>query len=220
MPPRSVPGTCLLCDAEKGKRAMARHVQSCAASSPGKGTPVSVFLLRAEAAPFWLYAAARRDAELRDLDAFLRDTWLECCGHMSSFRIAGGRYTEPPQEEADVLFGPPDRAMDITLSHVLRPNLSFEHDYDFGSTTTLQLAVVGEREMSMGKREPVRLLARNEDPVWDCAICRKPAAWICVECENDSPPFLCQTHARKHEHDEMLLPVVNSPRMGVCGYEG
>jgi len=199
---------------------MSRHVQSCVAVDRERGTQTSSFLLCVGASSFWLYAAARDDAMLRDLDVFLRDIWLECCGHMSSFHIAGERYTEPPQEETDALFGPPDRAMDVTLSRVLRPNLSFEHEYDFGSTTTLQLTVVSEREIPMRKREPVKLIARNEAPVWNCTVCQSPAAWICVECENEGPPFLCRAHARTHEHDDMLLPVVNSPRMGVCGYEG
>jgi hypothetical protein len=33
-------------------------------------------------------------------------------------------------------------------------------------------------------------------------------------------PFFCDSCAEKHEHEEMLLPVVNSPRMGVCAYDG
>lgn len=31
-------------------------------------------------------------ATLEDLDAFLRSTWLECCGHMSAFTINKKRY--------------------------------------------------------------------------------------------------------------------------------
>jgi len=37
--------------------------------------------------------------------------------------------------------------------------------------------------------------------------------------ERDNP-FLCDAHAAELEDDWVLLPVVNSPRMGVCGYEG
>jgi hypothetical protein len=33
--------------------------------------------------------------------------------------------------------------------------------------------------------------------------------------------FFCDKCGKKHKsHDEMFLPVVNSPRMGVCGYTG
>ncbi len=35
---------------------------------------------------------------------------------------------------------------------------------------------------------------------------------------NRDNPFLCEACIENYEHgDEMLLPVVNSPRMGVCG---
>jgi hypothetical protein len=43
---------------------------------------------------------------------------------------------------------------------------------------------------------------------------------MCIyEKEN---PFYCEEHAGDHgcEDAEMLLPVVNSPRMGMCGYAG
>jgi hypothetical protein len=35
-------------------------------------------------------------------------------------------------------------------------------------------------------------------------------------------PFYCEHHSEDHDCDEpeMLLPVVNSPRMGMCGYTG
>jgi hypothetical protein len=32
------------------------------------------------------------DATLTDLDEFLRETWVECCEHLSAFRIAGVSY--------------------------------------------------------------------------------------------------------------------------------
>jgi hypothetical protein len=37
----------------------------------------------------------------------------------------------------------------------------------------------------------------------------------------DSPNgWLCDAHAEKHKHQDMFLPVVNSPRVGQCGYTG
>ena len=32
--------------------------------------------------------------------------------------------------------------------------------------------------------------------------------------------WLCEAHAEKHRHQDMFLPVVNSPRVGMCGYTG
>jgi hypothetical protein len=38
----------------------------------------------------------------------------------------------------------------------------------------------------------------------------------------EADPFVCSDHARDHAcgEEESLMPVVNSPRMGVCGYTG
>ena len=30
----------------------------------------------------------------------------------------------------------------------------------------------------------------------------------------------CDAHAEEHEHDDMLMALVNSPRTGMCGYDG
>ncbi|MDP2782290.1 hypothetical protein [Devosia sp.] len=73
------------------------------------------------------------DARLENLDKFLRQVWLECCGHLSAFRIEGNELKKSKK-----------------LRHALSPGIELVHEYD----------------------------------------------------------------------EEMLLPVVNSPRTGVCGYAG
>lgn len=69
---------------------------------------------------------------------------------------------------------------------------------------------------SHAEEEPVRILARNEPPEFECAECGKPAAWINVW---EDYTLLCDECADV-EYDEGFLPVVNSPRVGVCGYTG
>ena len=95
-----------------------------------------------------------------------------------------------------------------------------EYEYDFGSTTTLQLSVMAERIGRVG-RPNVRLLARNTPPVWPCAICGQPATWVCAFClQEEGNAFACRAHRAQHAcgEQEGFMPVVNSPRMGVCGY--
>ncbi|MDV7391640.1 hypothetical protein RZS08_09820, partial [Arthrospira platensis SPKY1] len=57
-----------------------------------------------------------------------------------------------------------------------------------------------------------------------CQECGQPAEWLCVECiyEHDAPGLLCKAHADEHEHEAYggLTPLVNSPRVGMCGYAG
>ena len=63
----------------------------------------------------------------------------------------------------------------------------------------------------------VRILARNIPPTFDCTDCSAEATQYCTDCD----AFYCDTCLEGHEcGEEMALPVVNSPRMGVCGYYG
>jgi hypothetical protein len=68
------------------------------------------------------------------------------------------------------------------------------------------------------------LLARNMMPAAECVECGAPATFLCTECltNYESPGVLCDEHARTHPHNEYGEPLrlVNSPRLGVCGYTG
>jgi hypothetical protein len=223
-------GVCQLCQGVFGKAAMTRHLTKCLAAheqptigkavSKGGRKPGKLFHLVVQGKynpQYWLHLEMPATATLRDLDAFLRDIWLECCGHLSAFKIDNAQFSVQTAAEAgDPWFAPPwpERNMDVAVGKVLRPGLKFSHEYDFGSTTHLELRVVGEREGARSGKEPVRLLARNEAPAIPCERCKQPAAWVdtfedhwvCERCLGDS--------------EEGALPVVNSPRVGVCGYTG
>ena len=110
--------------------------------------------------------------------------------------------------------------MNILLDKVLRLDLAFTHEYDFGTTTMLGLKCLSERIGN--KLKKTEILARNNMPDFKC-ICGKPAKEICTEClwEKGHKAMLCKDCTKSHEcGDEMFLPVVNSPRMGMCGYTG
>jgi len=60
----------------------------------------------------------------------------------------------------------------------------------------------------------------NNLPEFKC-WCGKVTKEICSQCIWEETGLLCSECAKKHEcGEEMLLPVVNSPRMGMCGYTG
>ena len=67
-------------------------------------------------------------------------------------------------------------------------------------------------------------MARNNPPELICMECDQPASGICIECvyEDDKDGLLCRQHVKTHPHRDYgdPMPVVNSPRMGMCGYEG
>ncbi len=214
-------GVCELCGQRSNKAGMSRHLAKCSDAKLHKAGGVkSCWRISISGSqPFWIEVLVRGNAKLADLDAWLRELWLECCGHMSMFRIGESRYVLPLIKEDMIDMG--DKSMDVTLDEVLTKGLTFTHEYDFGTTTGLDLKAVGQHKAALG-RDKIKLLTRNEDPEWKCIRCDKPASWICTHCmwESDSP-FYCEQHEEHaDEHDEMLLPVVNSPRMGQCGYEG
>lgn len=152
---------------------------------------------------YWLYVDIPLTSTLQSLDKFLRDIWLECCGHMSDF------YTSEIEQ-----IGKSNKIS------ILPVGFTIYYDYDFGSTTTLAITVAGH-SCRPKQRKAVRLLGRNEPHSFVCSNCGKPADYICMECKWDSKnPFLCDDCAKEHEHDYALLPVTNSPRMGECAYRG
>lgn len=75
----------------------------------------------------------------------------------------------------------------------------------------------------MDEKKEILLLSRNEPLELYCHVCKKkPAVDICV-VHYDGNNLFCEKCSKKHEGDceyEALFPVVNSPRMGVCGYDG
>ena len=212
-------GRCNLCGGIFDKAVMGRHLNACkqkarASGAKRAGKAAVHLLVEGRYQPeYWMHLEAPANATLDTLDRFLRDIWLECCGHMSEFEIDGTRYSVEPMDMDD-------ESMDVKLSEVLSPGTKFDYIYDFGSTTPLRLKVVSEDESDLAGRK-VRVLARNEPPVIPCGNCGKPATEICVECAYSEQGWLCKECAAKHEcGEEMFLPVVNSPRTGVCGYTG
>lgn len=220
---RVTKGKCYLCGGTFGKVAMTRHLSACRRVNPqpgpGRGQERTCRLfhlvVQGRGQPeYWLHLEVPADGTLAHLDTFLRRIWLECCGHLSAFTIGEQTYFSDPSE-------PGDKGMGVRFGKVLDVGKEFRHEYDFGSTTELTLKVVAERE-GLVKGKSVQLLARNDPPLIMCAQCGETAATqVCSQCVWEGKGELCDACAAEHECDEeMLLPVVNSPRVGVCAYTG
>lgn len=195
-------GNCYLCGKMLGKVAMKNHLLKAHNDTEGDQR---CYLLKAEGLydkDYWLYFDIPVSSNLSAVDQFLRNIWLECCGHMSAF-------TGPGHQE----IGKNKKLYNFSVGTQL------VHEYDFGSTTESKITFVAETVRAKQKNA-VRLLARNVPPEYSCSQCGRHADYICAECmwEVDNP-FYCAVCVEEHEH-EMILPVTNSPRMGVCGYEG
>jgi hypothetical protein len=111
--------------------------------------------------------------------------------------------------------------MNAELGQVLKLGLKFTYVYDFSSSTELALKVVDEREGETRWRgkKAIKIMARNESPTIPCDICDKTATAIYTDWDGYER-WLCNECGRKQKDREMMLPVVNSPRVGVCGYTG
>ncbi len=166
---------------------------------------------------YWMHLGARTDSTLADLDEYLRDTWVECCEHLSQFTIGSVTFASMPNREFR------DRSMKIGLGSALVRGTEFGYEYDFGTTTELSLRVLEVWEGVINSKKPIEILARNYMPEIRCGSCKgKDATQVCAQCIYEGEvAWLCDGCSGKHEcGEEMLLPVVNSPRVGMCGYTG
>ncbi len=218
-------GKCQYCKRIFSEQGMKKHLDICERRSdnflkvPGDNAE-SYFCIKVEgqrAPEYWLYldVSAERTT-LKDLDKFLRDIWLECCGHLSQFIINRRYYTASPERSYD------EYSMNYKLKDILEVGTNFRHEYDFGSTTELNLKVVSNRT-GIRRKKKIELMARNIMPDVKCAVCGSKATLLCTECmwDKEEEAALCDDCAAEHEcGEELLLPVCNSPRCGVCGYEG
>ena len=159
---------------------------------------------------FWLELEMRGAATLKDLDHYLRVIWLECCGHMSRFSIGGWKGAEIAKSE--------------NIEEVFKPGITLTHIYDFGTSSETLIRYVKAREAKPTTPHPIALMARNVQSQAICIECKRPAVWLCMECviEDEMWGFLCQGHVKSHPHEEYGEPIriTNSPRLGMCGYEG
>ncbi len=318
----ALPGKCHFCQSEVDKRQMTQHLKRCkqrATDSAAeketrakKKTKLFHLLVEGTYNPYyWMHLEVPASEPLQTLDTFLRDIWVECCGHLSAFRIDGTNYQNDMSDDMFFIGGPgsevdaeeeenegdgeingeillqdmpesfqeilpsswldelkvlktadaivafaqeklrstpepsyprapeeievyqknhrqraflrdliedlQDTSLDVPLAKVLSVGKKFSYEYDFGSTTYLSLKVVAEREgIVPNKRKPVVVMARNLPPAIACEECGKSATMI--DTEGDA--CLCNACAKKTGDEDMLLPLVNSPRVGVCGYTG
>ncbi len=225
---RATRGNCSFCGKDYTRWGMTRHLQTCAerrnaidSADAGPGRQQRILHLLVEDAwssDYWLHLEVAGRAALDELDSYLRFIWLECCGHLSHFSVDEIFYVK--ESELPYAFYESE-PMSAQIASVFGPETKAEYLYDYGTSSELLITVAAART-GIWEGKPVRLLSRNETPIMECMVCRKQADWLCLDClYEDGNCFLCVQHADQNVHDdEMILPAVNSPRIGMCGYEG
>ena len=213
-------GTCAYCGTVAAIGGMPKHLATCSKRQAaiengerGKGDRETLYHLRVRDAfqrQYWLDLEMSGSRALRHLDHYLREIWLECCGHLSQFSVGGWGGGELP--------------MGRKIDQVFQDGAELTHIYDFGTSSETLIKAAATRVGKPTSRHPVALMARNLVPEHKCVECERPAVWLCMEClvEEDEWGVLCDEHAKTHPHGAYGEPVelVNSPRIGMCGYTG
>lgn len=242
-------GKCIYCDGIFSKSQINRHLHKHLAEKTAGNKPGKSFLVKVETNPKWgstpyfLSLWVNGECKMDEIDNFLRMIWLECCGHMSSFTNPANKrrgegmfdyfdtYKLLDQEkikeyEKIIEDAKGEVSMRKKAKTALYKGLKLNYQYDFGSTTELLVSVIEEYAIKADKS--IVLLSRNEPPELLCEKCGKePARQLCMICYGYRDEGLfCAKCAKKHARtcndfaEYSAMPIVNSPRMGVCGYDG
>lgn len=208
----STKGKCYICKKELGKGAMKTHLRKCKNQDEGDTEYLRLKVEGYYDKDFWIYLQVKSSATLRELDAFLRRIWLECCDHLSEFNIGGVGFESHGRGVSSMIR--------FKLKDVLSEGDVFTHEYDFGSTTTLKLEVV-EVYHGVDGADDVILLARNNMKEYACGKCGEKAEYVGVDYDSDEYMAFCTECVDEYCCDSYCASeITNSPRMGVCGYAG
>ena len=186
---------------------------------------------------YWLHLEVASSVTLEILDQFLREIWLECCGHLSAFTIDGVHYCMDEQLFDLKGWHAGKQPMQTTLAKVMRPGQISAYEYDFGSTTALRLKVVAACEVET-QGMAIWILARNVLPPVPCDTCGQPATSMCLRCwygsdeyereeeerdgsgieapEREEQGYLCTTCAATHQCAKEDLRPLRRVRVSVA----
>ncbi len=201
---------CLICHRVFFANKFVRHLGSCIPKQVGAGKTVQYVLIRARSEDFghFAYFLIPDSKTLDDLDEILRNFWLNCCyEHMSAFFIR--------KEEL---------SMDLELRG-FEPKSKLDYMYDFSYTTYLTIEVLKLFEFEPNPDNLSWILGHNEPFEYICDTCNKGKAVQLIP-EGRGRGFFCQTcfaesvYGDDEYEEHYCLPVVNSPRMGICEYTG
>lgn len=246
-------GDCVYCKKSFTHTTINRHLAThlAAMQAEKKDTKAKSFLLSVTTPSKWgksgffLSLLADSNTMFGEIDGFLRGIWLECCGHLSGFNLPAKRRPsiDPDSAEQKALMAllktDPEKFsetmnaydaqeidMNTRLGKVLHKGLKLTYDYDYGSTTELDITVYQEFAFNT-EQSGLKLLSRNNPMFFPCSRCGKePSGILCSEHIWSGNGNFCTACAKIHKKecpefgDYAEMKLVNSPRAGVCGYKG
>lgn len=177
-------GKCYYCSKELTERTVKRHMKNCIEMKKAiqdefetekkKRKQFMISLKdKYDTSTYCIYVSIDASLQLYHIDKFIRDVWVECCGHLSMFKIGQKKYFDNSDG---------NYAMNVKLKDILHTGQKFEYEYDFGSTTYLNLEVVDEIEVSRNHSQ-IEIIARNNEE----GVPNSPRDGICG--------YICNEHA-------------------------
>ena len=227
-------GYCKYCGKEYTRAGILRHLQACKERKSSVSKEIGkrrcryfeIAISDKYLKEYWLIIEANENTTLKVLDEFIRDIWVECCDHLSMFICNDVQYESCPDTHR--FFVKPAKNMNFRLKDVVEVGDTMFYAYDFGSTTQLVIKIHSCRDGEKRNNEIV-ILSRNNPLKIVCSKCGKnEARFVNPQAYYyDESPFWCEDCLKNDNADEeeycesdFFLPICNSPRMGVCGYEG
>jgi hypothetical protein len=221
MPPKLL---CKTCPAKFFKKDIITHQNTCIVST---NKHKSGYLIRFVSYgqnnnQYYMYALFDASSTFSDIDIFLKEMWVECCGHLSGFSNLNSQI----------------KIKNSTLISKYPNQSTFLYEYDYGSTTQVffEFIEILNLNKKTKTKQPIELLLRNDPPYIKCYSCDKNSVFYYEDmsfCREDSygfylekPKEIKETKVIKKTKEpkeiriqkEYLLPILNSPRSGVCGY--
>jgi len=197
--PRRV--NCQLCKKSFGCKQIYVHYAVCIAekyTQEYSGHYVVSFLSRGMCNnQYYIYAIINPKTTFATIDNYLRNKWLNCCGHLSNFECEkkqiSKRATFKTYADKDIIY-----------------------EYDMGSTTTIymQKSILIKSDKEPLKTTYLHNVLQNDPFKFNCKICDKPASY-----HDGVYQFVCETHKDKADN-YLLTQIVNSPRMGERCFDG
>lgn len=156
-------GKCYFCGKDVTNRTAKRHVKTCSVFQEKNEEGIKLskslkerFIIKIsdkETKKFVLYIVIDSYLKLRELDSFIREIWVECCNHLSLFRINGEKYLS----NVELNDG---ESQNVSLEEVLCVGDTFDYEYDFGTTTYLEGEIVDK--IKSGDSAPqIEIIIRN-----------------------------------------------------------
>ncbi|WP_293981281.1 SEC-C metal-binding domain-containing protein [uncultured Clostridium sp.] len=219
-------GRCYYCNKELTERTIKRHMKSCKEMrkfirdeiSDKESRTRNQFIIsikdKYDKNTYCVYISISSVLQLLHLDRFIRDVWVNCCDHLSCFIINKVIYNDNSNEMYE---------MSVRLNDILFCGMKFQYEYDFGTSTYLELEVIDELKVSE-KHSMIEIIARNDEIEHKCRKCGEHAEYI----NYNESEFLCKKcseYISKSSLENLNIEYIgdtyfNSPRDGICSYRG